>query len=99
MILYIILLRFTRSHSMRGKRHKTVECPSVRLSVCPVDRQQQRRPTGLLLRSGAGSRHRSIAAAAARHAGRVNFGPTARRCTSFTLTDDERFLSRLKRFR
>ena len=47
------------------KRHKTVECPSV----CPVDRQQQRRQAGLLLRSGAGSRHRSIAAAAARHAG------------------------------
>ena len=30
---------------------------SVRLSVCPVDRQQQRRPAGLLLRSGAGSRY------------------------------------------
>ena len=43
---------------------------SVRPSVCPVDRQQ--RPAGLLLRSGAGSRYRSIAAAAARH---VNFGP------------------------
>jgi len=24
-------------------------CPSDRLSVCPVDRQQQRRPAGLLL--------------------------------------------------
>jgi len=45
--------------------------------VCPVDRQ--RRPAGLLLRSGAGSKYRSIAAAAARHAGRVNVGPTIRR--------------------
>ena len=51
---------------------------SVRPSVCPVDRQQQRRPAGLLLRSGAGSRYRSIAAAAARHADRVNSGPTVR---------------------
>jgi len=33
---------------------------SVRPSVCPVDRQQQRRPAGLLL--SAGSRYRSIAA-------------------------------------
>jgi len=31
------------------KRHKTVV--SVRPSVCPVDRQKQRRPAGLLLRS------------------------------------------------
>jgi len=61
---------------MRYKRHKTTECPSVRLSVCPDDRQQQRRPAGLLLRSGAGSRYRSIVAAAARHVGRVNFDPT-----------------------
>ena len=53
--------------------------PSVRPSICPVNRQQQRRPAGLLLRSGAGSRHRSIAAAVARHAGRANFGPTLRR--------------------
>ena len=41
----------------------------VRPSVCPVDQQQQRRrPAGLLLRSGAGSRYRSIAAGAARYA-------------------------------
>jgi len=52
---------------------------SFRPSVCPVDRQQQRRPAGLLLRSGAGSRYRSMAAAAVRLAGRVNFGPTVRR--------------------
>jgi len=60
----------------RGKRHETVGCPSVRLSVCPVDRQQQRRrpAAGLLLRSGAGSRCRS-----AGHAGRINLGPTIRR--------------------
>jgi len=30
-------------------RYVTVECPSVSLSVCPIDRQQQRRPAGLLL--------------------------------------------------
>ena len=40
--------------------HKTVECPSVRPSVCPVDRQQQRRPAGLLLRSGAGPQQISV---------------------------------------
>ena len=33
----------------------------------------------MLLRTGAGSRYRSIAAAAARHAGRVNVGATVRR--------------------
>jgi len=27
--------------TVRGKRHKTVECPSVCPSVCPVDSQQQ----------------------------------------------------------
>jgi len=60
-----------------GERHKTVEYPSVRLSVCPVDGQQQQRwSASLLLRSGAGSRYRPIAAAAARRAGRVNVGPT-----------------------
>jgi len=48
-----------------------------RVSVCPVARHQQRRlPAGLLLTSGAGSRYRSIAGAAARRAGRVNVGPT-----------------------
>ena len=35
---------------------------------------------GLLQRAGAGSIYRSIAAAAARHAGPVNFGPTLRMC-------------------
>jgi len=49
------------------------------VSVCPIDRQQQRRLAGLLLRSGTGSRYRSIAAAAVQHAGHVNFGPTVRR--------------------
>ena len=63
-----------------GKRHETAECPSVRLPLCPVDRQQQRLPADLLLRSGACRRYRTIAAAAAaRHAGRVNSGPTVRR--------------------
>jgi len=62
-----------------GKNYSYATGSSVRPSVCPVDRQQQRRPAGLLLRSGAGSRYRSIAAAAARYAGRVKCGPTARR--------------------
>jgi len=35
-----------------GKRLKAVECPSVCLSVCPVDRQHQGRAAGLLLSSG-----------------------------------------------
>jgi len=50
---------------------------SVHPSVCPIDRQQQRRAADLLLRSGAGSRYRSYSC----HwqAGRVNFGPTVRR--------------------
>jgi len=38
---------------------------SVRPSVCPVDRQQQRRAAGLPMSVGAGSRYRSIAAGAA----------------------------------
>jgi len=62
-----------------GKQHKTVACPSFRPSVCPVDRQQQRQPTGLLLRSGAGRRYQLRAAATARHADRVNFSQTVRR--------------------
>jgi len=65
-----------------NKRHKTVECPSVRpcvrLSVPSIDSMQQR-SAGLLLRSPAAHRYRSIAADVARHAGRVTSGPTARR--------------------
>ena len=46
----------------------TVRCPSVRPSRASVSiGKQQSRPAGLLLNSGAGSRHRSTAAAAARH--------------------------------
>jgi len=37
--------------------------------------------------SGAVSRYRPIAAAAARHAGRVNFGPTARRSGVIIVND------------
>ena len=40
----------------------TVGCPSVRPSVSPVGRQQQRRAAGLLLSSGAGDRYRPILA-------------------------------------
>ena len=36
-------------HSMRNRVCVTVERPYVCLSVCSVDRQQQRRPAGLLL--------------------------------------------------
>ena len=34
---------------MRRKTYVTVGTPSVYLSVCPIDRHQQRRPAGLLL--------------------------------------------------
>jgi len=67
--IYKILLVYGKHRILKkpdGKRHKTAECPpSVRPSVCPVHRQQQRRAARLMLRSGAGSRYRSIAAAAA----------------------------------
>ena len=33
---------------MRSRVNVTVGCPSIRLSVCPVDRQQQQREAGLL---------------------------------------------------
>jgi len=35
---------------------------SIRQSVCPIDRQQQQQPVGLLLSDGIGSTFRSIAA-------------------------------------
>ena len=38
-------------NSMQSSVYVTVECPSERLSVCPVNRQQQRRAAGLLLSS------------------------------------------------
>jgi len=53
-----------------GKRHKTAELsvpPSVCLSVCPVDRQQKRRPAGLLLSAGAGSTARESDCREIRH--------------------------------
>ena len=34
---------------MRSRVYKTVRCPSVRQSVCPISRTQQRRAAGLLL--------------------------------------------------
>jgi len=37
------------AHSTRSWVDATVKCPSVRLSVCPVDRQQQRRRAAGLL--------------------------------------------------
>ena len=36
-------------HSMWSRVYVMVERPSVHLSVCPISRQQQRRPAGLLL--------------------------------------------------
>ena len=48
---------------------------NAQVSVRPVSRQ--RRPAGLLLTSGAGSTYCFIAAAAAWHAGHVNFVPSA----------------------
>jgi len=58
-----------------GKRHQTVECPSVCLS---------RRSTaaaavgGFAAEVGHGQQIVPIDAAVARHAGHVNFGPTVR---------------------
>ena len=54
--------------------------PSVRLS-----RRSTAVAAGLLLRSGAGGAYRSLAAAAARHAGRVNFVPTITRSNILVL--------------
>jgi len=36
-------------YGVPSRVYVTVGCPSTRPSVCPVDRQQQRRPAGLLL--------------------------------------------------
>jgi len=80
-ILYVLLYchvwRTKDTHSTQQASYKGRL--SVRPSVCHVGGQQRWRPAGLLLRSGAGSRYRSIAAAVVRHAGRVNSGPTVRR--------------------
>jgi len=72
-----------------GRRHKTVECPSV----C-----RSRRSTaaavagGFAVEVGRGSRYRSVAAAAAaavaQHAGRVNFDPNVRRSNILVLGED-----------
>ena len=59
---------------------------SVRLAVCPVRRfvrlshrsTAARADGGFAAEVGRGSKCRPIAAAAARHAGRVNFGPTVK---------------------
>ena len=72
---------------------------SVRSSVCLSRRSTAAAAAGgFAAEVGRGSRYRSIAAAAARYAGRVNIGPTARRCTSFTLIDDERFFVTFETF-
>ena len=74
-----VLLIYFVVRTVCGKRHKTVECPSLHLSVCPINGQWQQRIAGLLVKSGAGCRCRSTDADAARRASRVNFGPTVRR--------------------
>jgi len=56
------LLDAPTMHSMRSRVYVTVGRPSVRPSVRPIDRQQQRRPAGLLLSAGGVcSRYRPIA--------------------------------------
>ena len=59
-----VLLTLPCLHSMRRRVYVTVGCSSVRLSVCPVDRQQQQRAAGLLLSAGAGCRYQSKSAGA-----------------------------------
>jgi len=51
--------------SMRSRVYVTVGRPSVRLSVCPVDCQQQQRPAVLLLSADVCSRYQSTAAGVA----------------------------------
>jgi len=74
-----------------GERHKAVECPSVRPSVCPVDRQAGG------FAAEVGRRCRSIAAAAAPIANRVNFGPTVKSCNILItfITDNATIVSAL----
>ena len=56
------LLDAPTTHSMRSRVYVTVGRPSVRPSVRPIDRQQQRRPASLLLSAGGVcSRYRPIA--------------------------------------
>jgi len=42
---------------MQWRSYGTIGCPSVRVCVCPIDRQR-RRPAGLLLSAGVCSRYR-----------------------------------------
>ena len=49
---------------MRSRVYVTVGRPSVRLSVCLINRQQQRRPVGLLLSAGVCNIYLPIAASA-----------------------------------
>ena len=52
-------------YAMRNRDYVTVGCPSVRLSVCPVDRQQ-RRAAGLQLSIGASVQQQIRAASSLR---------------------------------
>ena len=42
--------KYSCPYSMWSRVYETFECPSVRPSVCPIDRQQQRLAAGLLLK-------------------------------------------------
>ena len=46
---WFVLQLFTLPHSMRSRIYETVQRPSIRPSVCPIDRQQQRRAASLQL--------------------------------------------------
>jgi len=73
-----VLIMPNNNYALRvvcGKRHKTVECSSVRPTVC----LSRRSTVTQRLRSGASSRYRFIAAAAARHTGRENCCATVKR--------------------
>jgi len=73
---YIPYVNLSDCYAVRivcGKRYKTVECPSVCLSQRSDSRSR------FAAEVWRGSRYRSIAATAARNAGRVNFGPLVRR--------------------
>ena len=55
------LNRLTLPHIIQSTVCVTAGCPSVRPSVCPIYRQQQRRAAGLLLSARACSRCQSVA--------------------------------------
>ena len=65
-------------HTVCGKRHRTIECPSVCLSVCLS--------VPSIFSSSGGLRVCGRGRVRARHADRVNFGPTGRRSSVLVST-------------